>query len=71
MTPCTAPTQADYDKIIRQVRVTIQARAMGVALQGQTTSVAGGDAVRGQLQQEITPRAALIALTGAGTGRWY
>jgi prepilin-type N-terminal cleavage/methylation domain-containing protein len=71
MTPCTAPTQADYDKIIRQVRVTVQARAMGVALQGQTTSAAGGDAVRGQLQQEITPRAALIALTGAGTGRWY
>jgi len=71
MTPCTAPTQADYDRIIRQVRVTLQARAMGVNLQGQTTSVAGGNAVRGQLQQEITPRAALIALTGTGTGRWY
>jgi prepilin-type N-terminal cleavage/methylation domain-containing protein len=68
--PCTAPTQADYDKIIRQVRVVVGARAMGANLQGQTTSVAGGRAIRGQLQEEITPRAALIALTGSGTGRW-
>jgi prepilin-type N-terminal cleavage/methylation domain-containing protein len=68
--PCTAPTQADYDKIIRQVRVVVGARAAAQNLQGQTTSVAGGSAVRGQLQEDITPRAALIALTGTGTGRW-
>lgn len=71
ITPCTAPTQADYDKIVRQVRVSLSARAIAANLQGQTTSLAGGSAVRGQLQQDITPRAALIALTGTGTGHWY
>jgi prepilin-type N-terminal cleavage/methylation domain-containing protein len=68
---CAAPTVADYNKIIRQVRVVLSARATGNNLQGATTSVAGGTRIRGQLQQEMTPRAALLALTGAGAGRYY
>jgi prepilin-type N-terminal cleavage/methylation domain-containing protein len=70
-TPCAAVTPTDYDRIIRQVRVVVAARAMAANLQGESTSVSGGRAVRGQLQEDISPRAALIALTGRGTVPWY
>jgi prepilin-type N-terminal cleavage/methylation domain-containing protein len=70
-TSCAAPTQADYDRIVRQVRVSISARSAAANLQGQTASLAGGSAVLGQLQQDVTPRAALIALAGSDTGRWF
>jgi Tfp pilus assembly protein PilW len=59
---CAAPTQADYDTLIRRVRVRLSARATGGGnLTGQTTS-AVGNAVRGQLMTEIAPRAAVASL---------
>jgi prepilin-type N-terminal cleavage/methylation domain-containing protein len=58
---CAAPTAADYDKIIRRVRVRLSARALEANLQGQTTS-AVGNAVRGQLATEIAPRPAAATL---------
>jgi prepilin-type N-terminal cleavage/methylation domain-containing protein len=58
---CSAPTPADYDTIIRRVRVRLSARAMEVNLQGQSTS-AVGNAVRGQLVTEIAPRPAATTL---------
>ena len=54
---CAAPSPADYDTLIRRVRVRLSARAMEVNLQGQSTS-AVGNAVRGQLVTEIAPRQA-------------
>jgi prepilin-type N-terminal cleavage/methylation domain-containing protein len=57
--PPTAITT--YGNIVRQVRVTLSARALAPNLAGQTTS-AVGSAVRGQLTSTISPRAALIAL---------
>jgi prepilin-type N-terminal cleavage/methylation domain-containing protein len=58
---CSAPSAADYDTIIRRVRVRLSARAMEVNLQGQSTS-AVGNAVRGQLVTEIAPRPAATTL---------
>ncbi|HXB57258.1 MAG TPA: prepilin-type N-terminal cleavage/methylation domain-containing protein [Vicinamibacteria bacterium] len=55
----------NYATIIRQVRVTLSARALAPQLAGQTSQVAGGaggDAVRGQLVSVVTPRAAVVAL---------
>jgi prepilin-type N-terminal cleavage/methylation domain-containing protein len=65
---CATPTPAQYNTIVRKVRVRLSSRATAANLQGQTTS-AVGSAVRGQLQAEVSPRAALVALSGAGT--WY
>lgn len=70
-TACSAPTITDYNKIIRQVRVVLSSRATAANLQGATRSATGSVALRGQLQQEMTPRAALLALTGTGAGHWY
>ena len=59
---CTSPTQADYDTIVRKVRVRLSARATGGGqLAGETTS-ALGDAVRGQLVTEVAPRMANTTL---------
>lgn len=52
---------ADYDTIIRRVRVRLSARSLAANLAGQTTS-AVGDAVRGELVTEIAPRAAVSTL---------
>jgi hypothetical protein len=70
---CAAPGTTEYNRIIRQVRITLSARATAANLQGAQTSVAGPTAIRGQLQQDMTPRAALIALSGATdtTNKWY
>jgi len=52
--------------VVRQVRVTLAARATGQNLQGATRAGAGTgvapDAIRGQLVSTITPRAALVGL---------
>ena len=58
---CAAPTAADYDTVIRRVRVRLSARAMAPNLTGQSTS-AVGNAARGQLVTDIAPRPALATL---------
>ncbi len=58
----TVAGQVDYNRLIRRVRVRLSARVMeGGRFAGEATS-AVGNAVRGQLQTEIAPRAALAAL---------
>ena len=66
--PCNdanPPLQADLLRVIRQVRVTLSARATGRArIQGTTTGAGNaGNAIRGQLVAVMVPRAALSALT--------
>jgi prepilin-type N-terminal cleavage/methylation domain-containing protein len=69
---CAAPGPTEYDRIIRQVRIVLSGRATAANLQGATTAAAGPTAVRGRLQQDITPRAALVALEkDTGANRWY
>jgi len=51
---CLTPTAAEYNKGVREVRVTVSARAEGQNLEGQTTSAAAGagsraSAVRGSV----------------------
>jgi prepilin-type N-terminal cleavage/methylation domain-containing protein len=58
---CGAPGQPEYDTIVRRVKIRLSARADAPNLQGQTTS-AVGDAVRGQLETEVAPRAAVVSL---------
>ena len=58
---CANPTVADYNSLIREVRVTLSARSTARNLEGQTTSAAGA-AVRGQLTSTSSPRAALFYL---------
>jgi prepilin-type N-terminal cleavage/methylation domain-containing protein len=49
----------DWTRLVRQVRVTLSARATAANLQGQTAGAGGApDAVRGQLSTVVTPRAA-------------
>jgi Tfp pilus assembly protein PilW len=80
--PCNAtvippgiPT-ADLNTVVRQVRVTLSARAAerGRPLQGSTTAGgSAGNAIRGQLVTVIAPRAALSTLTlnSVTNGGWY
>lgn len=58
---CANPTAADFDTIIRRVRVRLSARALDPNLTGQSTS-AVGNAPRGQLVTEIAPRAAIASV---------
>ena len=58
---CAAPTAADFDTVIRRVRVRLSARAMAPNLTGQSMS-AVGNAARGQLVTDIAPRAAVATL---------
>jgi prepilin-type N-terminal cleavage/methylation domain-containing protein len=71
--PCTAPVNADYNRLVRQVRVTLSARATGRGrIQGARTSGVAPTAIRGQLQAVITPRAALTPLTlNTASPGWY
>jgi hypothetical protein len=77
--PCntgTSPAVTDFNRIVRQVRVTLSARATGkTRIQGGTTAIAASGAkaaIRGRLSVEITPRAALSALqTNTSTPAWY
>jgi hypothetical protein len=57
-----APTQADYGNLITQVRVTLSARSSARGMQGESTSVSGPAAFRGQLVSTGNPRAALLTL---------
>jgi hypothetical protein len=58
---CANPSAADYDTLVRKVRIRLSARSLTDNLQGATTS-AVGDAVRGELVSEFVPRAAMLAL---------
>jgi len=52
------------NNLVRQVRVTLQARTVGqVSLQGQTTVASGPAAIRGQLTSVITPPYTLLQLS--------
>jgi len=66
---CAAPapggcTVADYNNVVRRVRVTLSARTLAPLLQGATTPAGGPapNAVRGQLTTVATPRAAVLGL---------
>jgi prepilin-type N-terminal cleavage/methylation domain-containing protein len=71
--PCTAPVVADFNRLVRQVRVTLSARATGRGrIQGARTVAGAPSAIRGQLQAVITPRAALTPLTlNTASPGWY
>jgi hypothetical protein len=71
--PCTSPAVADFNRLVRQVRVTLSARATGRGrIQGGQTSPGRPTAIRGQLQAAITPRAALTPLTlNTASPGWY
>ena len=69
--PCTA---AEYNTVVRRVRVTLSARALAPLLQGETTPAGGSgpNAVRGQLVSVVSPRAAMVGLQSAApTGSFY
>jgi len=56
-------TVNDWTSLVRQVRITLSARASAANLQGQTTAGGGApDAVRGQLSTTVAPRAAFNEL---------
>jgi hypothetical protein len=56
-------TANDWTSLVRQVRITLSARASAANLQGQTTAGGGApDAVRGQLSTTVAPRAAFNEL---------
>jgi prepilin-type N-terminal cleavage/methylation domain-containing protein len=56
-------TTNDWASLVRQVRITLSARASAGGLQGQTTAGGGApNAVRGQLSTTVTPRAAFNEL---------
>ena len=72
--PCATPVAADFNRVVRQVRVTLSARATGRGrIQGQRTAAGGAaTAIRGQLQSVMTPRAALTTLTlNTSSPGWY
>jgi prepilin-type N-terminal cleavage/methylation domain-containing protein len=71
--PCTAPVNTDFVRLVRQVRVTLSARATGRGrIQGGQTVAGAPTAIRGQLQAVITPRAALTPLTlNTASPGWY
>jgi hypothetical protein len=58
-----------YDKIVREVRVTLSSRVLAANLAGQSTS-AIGSAIRGQLTSTVSPRAALQALAAPKPQQW-
>lgn len=55
----------DYGTIVQRVKITLLARTTATNLSGATTSVAGVDAVRGELTTVMVPRAALHNMTQA------
>ena len=65
---CGAPTEADYNRGVREVRVTISARAEGQNLAGQTTGATAGagsraNAVRGSVTSVTTVKALQVYLS--------
>ena len=63
-----APTAAEWNQIVREVKVTLSARALAPLLSGQMNS-AQGAAVRGQVTRTITPRPAMAQLEKGGQRR--
>jgi len=61
-TGCTAPAEADFDRLIRRVRVRLSARVTESGRFAGETASAVGTAIRGQLSTEIAPRAAATTL---------
>jgi hypothetical protein len=59
---CAAPAAADYDTIVRRVRLRLSARVTGGGRLAGETASAVGDAVRGQLVTEVAPRPAAATL---------
>jgi prepilin-type N-terminal cleavage/methylation domain-containing protein len=63
---CTAPAQADYDRLVRRVRVRLSARVTESGkMAGETASAAlpnVANAIRGQLVTEVAPRPATTAI---------
>jgi len=72
--PCNPPAVADFNRIVRQVEITLSARSTAVGIKGMTNAAGGaGSAVRGRSIAVIAPRASLQALQltpGAANG-WY
>jgi hypothetical protein len=73
--PCAAGgcVLADYNTVIRRVRVTLSARALAPMLAGETAPAAGPapNALRGQLVSVLTPRAAVLGLQSVSqTSLW-
>jgi hypothetical protein len=63
--PLSLPDQ--YDTLVRQVRITLSARAAaGSNVQGESAAVGGPNALRGQLSTTVTPRAAFGELQMGG-----
>lgn len=62
-TTCIQPTNAGFARLVTEIRVTLTSRSEARNIQGATTSVAGGDAIRGSLTQTISPRATLFAMS--------
>jgi len=60
---CIQPTNNGMSRLVTEVRVTLTSRSEALNIQGATTSVAGGDRIRGSLTQTITPRSTLFALS--------
>ena len=68
--PCDLPTTAEYNTAVREVRVTMTARAEGYNLQGQTTSLSAGvgsraNAVRGNVTTVTSVKALQTYLAAA------
>jgi prepilin-type N-terminal cleavage/methylation domain-containing protein len=60
----TLPDPDRWQRIVREVKVTLTARTTGQAnLQGESVSVGGVQAIRGQLTSVTAPRASLTALS--------
>jgi prepilin-type N-terminal cleavage/methylation domain-containing protein len=73
--PCLATgcVAADYNNVVRRVRVTLSARALAPLLQGESRPAGGPapNAVRGQLVSVMTPRAAVLGLQAvSATSLW-
>jgi hypothetical protein len=65
--PQLVPSTSGWDTIVRQVRITLSARASAANLAGQTAAGGGAPvAVRGQLSTTVTPRAAFNELQMGG-----
>ena len=61
------PSTASWDTLVRQVRITLSARASAANIQGMRTAGGGApDALRGQLSTTVTPRAAFNELQMQG-----
>ena len=63
-------TGSNLDTLVRQVRVTLQARTVSTNLQGSTAAAAGDNAIRGSMTTVVAPRAAHFYLATVGDMPW-